>query len=249
MRSLFIAAALLLSSGLFAQKDSARHVRRIHPLVFSSVSYQLAVNGGKADTDLGNFAFKGYVQPELGIGFRYQQDTMEFATVTASATRFVFTLASANIIYDSGNEYPITNRVDVYMNNYAFAANYHRRITRKNPSHYFSFECGAGLHVIQWYGTVRTDDTQVGPYAATHRVNTPKKFYALPSTQVGLNFSLVSKEHKTSFLIGAQSELYLAKFNTINYTATYESANNTLYYHLRWSPVIMVPKVYVMAMF
>jgi hypothetical protein len=221
----------------------------MHPLVFSSVSYQLAMNGNKADTDLGNFGFKGYVQPEIGFGFRYQQDTMEFATVTASATRFVFTLASANVLYDNGNAYPITNRVDVYMNNYAFAASYHRRLTRKNPKRYFSFECGVGLHVIQWYGTVRTDDTQIGPYTATHKVNTPKELYALPSTHAGLNFALVSSEHKTNFLIGLQSELYLAKFNEINYTAEYASANSTLNYHLRWSPVILVPKVYVMAMF
>lgn len=249
MRLLLTASALFLSIGLFSQSDSLRKVRRVHPLVFSSVSYQLAVNGGKADTDLGNFGFKGYVQPEIGIGFRYQQDTMEFATVALSATRFVFTLASSNVIYDSGNEYPITNRVDLYMNNYAFTTAYHRRFTHKNPKHYFSFEAGVGVHVIQWYGTVRTDDTQIGPYSATHSVNTPKKFYALPSSQIGLNFSLVSSEHKTSFLFGVQSELYLGKFNGINYTAQYRSANNTLNYHLRWSPVILAPKVYVMAMF
>jgi hypothetical protein len=238
-----------LTGTICAQKDTLRKTRRVTPIVFSGISYQLAVNGNKAETDLGNFGFKGYVQPEIGLGIKYQQDTTEFATVGLSATRFVFTLASANILYDNGNEYPIVNRMDIYMNNFALTTAYHRRLTHKSQSHFWSLEVGAGVHFIQWYGTVRTDDTQVGPYAATHAVNTPKNFYALPSTSVGLNCSLLSREHKTSFLFGINSEMYLAKFDEIQYSARYASANTTLNYSFRWAPMILAPKVYVMAMF
>lgn len=238
----------LVFTSAYAQ-DSLRKPRRVTPIVFSAVSYQLAVNGHKAETDLGNFAFKGYVQPEIGLGIKYQQDTTEFATVGISATRYVFTLASNNVLHDNGNEYPVSNRVDIYMNNFALTTAYHRRITHKSQTHFLSLELGAGAHFIQWYGTVRTDDTQIGPYAATHSVNTPNKFYALPTAIVGLNCSILSREHKTNFLFGINSELYLANFDEIQYSARYTSANSTLNYSFRWAPMILAPRVYVMAMF
>lgn len=240
---------LTLSVAADAQQDSARRVRRIRPCVFSSVSYQFAVNGNSADTDLGNFGFKGYIQPEIGFGICYQQDSVEFATIGLSATRFVFTLASANHIIDNGNDYPITNRVDIYMNNYALTAGYHRRITHKNPSHYFSLECGTGIHLIQWYGTVHSDDQQVGPYMVTHTVSRPEKLYTLPSARIGLSCSLIPSGHSTNFLVGVQTELYLGKFNEVNYSVRYASSSSTLDYHFRWSPVVLAPKVYVMALF
>lgn len=239
----------LIAFDVLSAQDSLRKPRRVSPMIFSSLSYQIAVNGSSADSDLGNFGFKGYVQPELGIGIRYQQDSIEFATVGLSATRFVFTMGSENVLYDNGNEYPIHNRVDIYMNNYALTTGYHRRISHKSATHFFSLECGAGVHLIQWYGTVHSDDTEVGPYTATHAVNVPKKYYALPTAHAGLNCSLISTEHKTNFLFGVQSELYLAKFDEVKYSVQYTSPNSTLNYHFRWSPMILIPKVYVMAMF
>ncbi len=249
MRLATITFLFSLVFGALHGQDTLRKPRRVTPIVFSGVSYQFAINGKQAETDLGNFAFKSYAQPEIGLGIKYQQDTAEFATVGISATRYVFTLASNNVLYDNGNEYPISNRLDIYMNNFALNTTYHRRLTHKSPTHYLSLELGAGVHVIQWYGTVRTEDTQVGPYAATHTVHTPKEIYALPSTTLGLNCSLLSREHKTNFLFGINSTLYLGKFDEIEYNARYTSANTTLNYSLRWAPMILAPRVYVMAMF
>jgi hypothetical protein len=230
-------------------QDTLRKPRRVTPIIFSAVSYQLAVNGGKADSNLGNFGFKGYIQPQIGLGLKYQQDSTEFATVGLSATRFVFTLASSNVLYDNGNEYPIVNRVDVYMNNYALTTAYHRRLTHKSRTHFFSLELGAGVHLIHWYGTVHSDETTVGPYSVVHAVNTPKRLYALPTASAGLNCVLVSRESKTNFLIGINSELYLDNFWPVNYNVDYQSSSTLLQYHFSWAPVILAPKVYVMAMF
>ncbi len=242
-----IAFMLLVFTSMPAQ-DSLRRPRRITPIVFSSVSYQVALNGNKAVTDLGNFGFKGYVQPEIGLGLKYQQDSTEFATVALSATRFVFTLASDNRLSDTAN-YAIMNRMDIYMNNYALTTAYHRRLTHKSQSHYFSLELGAGVHLIQWFGTAHTDNGQVGPYAVTVSVNTPKKIYALPTASAGLNCTLISEEHRTNFLFGLNSELYLDNFWEVQYSAQYVSTNTTLNYSFRWAPVILAPKIYVMAMF
>jgi hypothetical protein len=232
-----------------ARTDTARRERNIRPCVFSSLSYQLAVNGSEADSDLGNFGFKGYVQPEIGLGLKYQQDSTEFAIVGLSATRFVFSLASQNRLIDNGTEYPVSNRVDVYMNNYALSTTYHRRLTYKKPAYYFAFEAGVGVHLLQWYGTVHSDDVQVGPYYATHKVSAPKDLYALPSATIGLNCVMISDQRKSNFVFGVTADMYLGKFNEINYQVQYTSPTETLNQHFRWSPVILAPKVYVMALF
>lgn len=207
------------------------------------------MNGSKAETDLGNFGFTGFLQPELGLGVRYQQDSSEFALVTLSVSRLGFTLSSANILHDNGTDYPIYNRLDLLMNNYSLETSYSRRITKDKRNRYLSFECGAGIHLLQWYGVTHSADTAVGPYSITRTINSAKDVYALPSAQIGLNCFINSTEHKTQFLIGVRSQLYLAKFSEIRYSVSYTSPNNTLNYYFRWSPVIMTPKIYVMAVF
>lgn len=207
------------------------------------------MNGKTADTDLGNFGFTGYLQPELGLGIRYQQDSTEFALVTLSVARLGFTLSSANIIHDNGNDYPIYNRLDVMLNNYSLETSYHRRITKDKRNHYFSLECGAGIHVIQYYDVAHSTDTAAGPYMISRVIDPGKELYALPSAQIGLNCFFRSDDHKTEYLVGIRSQLYLAKFSELKYSVSYASPNTTLNYYFRWSPVLLTPKVYVMAVF
>lgn len=243
----FLFSLCLLSLNLSAQ-DSIRKPRKFRIGAYSSASYQVAMNGNTADTDLGNFAFKGYVQPEIGLGMRYQQDSSEFALITLSAARLTLTLASSNIIDDGGNEYPITNHIDVYMNNYSLETSYHRRISKTHKRHYCSMEFGVGVHYLQWYGTSTSIDTVAGPYHITRSVEFKDNF-ALPSAMLGFNTTIKSKEHKTDFIFGIRSQLFLGKFPEINYEAQYTSPSNTLNYYFRWEAMILVPKFYVMAVF
>jgi hypothetical protein len=239
---------LLAGSTLVAQDSIPKH-RNVHLGVYSTLSYQVAMNGKAAKTDMGNFGFTGYLQPELGLGIRYQQDSTEFALVTLSVARLGFTLSSGNVIHDNGTDYPIYNRLDVMLNNYSLETSYHRRITKDKRNRYFSLECGAGIHIIQYYGVANSLDTAVGPYTISRTIDPGKELYALPSAQLGLNCFFRSSEHKTEYLIGIRSQLYLAKFSQLNYSVQYTSPNTTLYYYFRWSPVILTPKIYVMAVF
>lgn len=249
MKFPLLALVVFITTSIAAQTpDSTRKPRKVRIGAYSSASYQVAVNGNSASTNLGNFAFKGYVQPEIGLGVRYQQDSTEFATVTLSASRLVLTLASSNVIFDNGNEYPITNRIDVYMNNYSLEAAYHRRISKTKGRHFWSLECGAGVHVLQWYSAGTSIDTVAGPYKITRSINSGNP-YVLPSAMLGINTTILSAEHKNEFIIGLRGQLYLGKFSEIKYEANYTSPDNTLNYYFRWSPVILTPKVYVMLVF
>lgn len=238
--------AVLIATLAIAQPDSTRKPQRVRIGAYTGASYQFAINGTKANTNLGNFGFKGYLQPEIGLGIRYQQDTTEFATVILSASRLQFTLASSNIIFASGNEYPIENRIDVDVNVYSMEAAYHRRISKKR--NYWSLEAGAGIHVLSWYGATLSEDTVAGPYSVSRSINSPSTF-ALPSVSLGFNYCVKNRDNKMEYIIGTHDQLYLGKFREIDYEVQYASGNQTLAYYFKWSPVLLMPKVYVMVVF
>ena len=252
MRTLLITLSVLSSLLLSAQQDSLSKQRKSSKLkigIHTSASYQVAVNGLKADTDLGNFAFKGYLQPSVGLALVYLSDSTEFATITLNAARLSYTLGSKNIISSNGNDYEITNRFDVFMNNYSLTASYNRRIAQPSQQNTISIEAGMGLHYLSEYSTLRMDDSLAGPYTVTTSLETHKKNYFLPSATLGFNMLLRPTENKAHFIFGINSTLFLDNLSEVRYYATYSENNSQLSYSFRWAPVLLMPRVSVMVVF
>jgi hypothetical protein len=247
-----IAGILLLSvlcASLNAQSDSLRKKSRIHFGITTSASYQIAVNGKKAETNLGDFAFKGYMQPSIGLAMMYEQDSTEYAMVAVSASRLSYTLGSQNILNDSGNTYDIFNRFDVFMNNYSLSASYNRRLAQMNPYNSLYLEAGMALHYIQEYNTLRVDDSIVGPYTVATSLETVKKNYFLPSAYLGLNAQLRTAESKTRFIVGLGSSIFLDNLSEVKYSASYSQPSETISYSFRWAPVLMMTRISVAVVF
>lgn len=242
------ALSALVSNALTSDSANAKK-KKILVGIHTSASYQVAVNGLKADTDLGNFAFKGYLQPSVGLALVYLSDSTEFATITLNAARLSYTLGSKNIISSNGNDYEITNRFDVFMNNYSLTASYNRRIAQPSTQNTISIETGMGLHYISEYSTLRMDDSLAGPYTVTTSLETHKKNYFLPSATLGFNMLLRPTENKAHFIFGINSTLFLDNLSEVRYYATYSETNWQLSYSFRWAPVLLMPRVSVMVVF
>lgn len=238
-----------LTLTLHAQQDTTKKERRVRFGLYSSLSYQFTVNPNGAHTNLGNVAFKGYLQPGIGLGVRYQQDSSEFALITASAAFLAYTIGTKNIIYDNGNSYEIVNRYDFNISNFALEGSYHKRLGKLSANTTLAWECGAGLHVLYWAGATYSGDTAVGPYTITRQLESRRDYYVMPSAQLGLDMTIKSPSHRTEYIIGLRSQIYLSQFAEVRYDIQYTSPNTTLNYHIRYSPVILTPKAYVMVVF
>ena len=236
-------------TALSAQTDSTQRFRKVRMGVFTAISHQVAVNGGEADTDMGNFGFKGYLQPELGIALRYQQDSSEFGLLTISASRLNFSVANVNTLLANGNSYPVINRMDIFLSNYAANVSYHKRITRKSPRRYLSLETGIGIHVMNCETAAISSDTAVGPYSISRTLNYQQSVFALPSAELGLNLTLVPEQAATEFTFGLRGEVYLGKSPEITYHSYYTRPADSFSYYFRWSPMLLTPKLYVLAVF
>ncbi|HTF02687.1 MAG TPA: hypothetical protein VK826_01645 [Bacteroidia bacterium] len=238
----FLAAIVfvLLFTVLHAQVPS----KKLRLGIFSSASYQVAVNGQKAATNLGNFGFKGYTQPSIGIGVKYEQDSTEFAIVNFSASNLVYSLGSANIIYDGNNSYDIINSFDIFLHQYALEASYHRRFAQIDSRYSFSLECGAGLHYMRLYGALKSDDTLAGPYHISSQLQIGKANFFVPSAEIGISMLVRPVLYKAHVLVGLNCNLFLSEFSEVNYTAKYDDGNSAINYYFRWSPVLLVPKIY-----
>jgi hypothetical protein len=244
-----IALMLLIHTFLFAQDSLRRSHRNIHFGLFTTASYPFALNGNNISTNLGNVAFKGQLNPGIGLGIRYQQDSSEFALVTAGVQFLAYTASTSNIIFDNGNEYKIVNNYSMSITNVALEASYHKRISKFGQFGYLSFETGAGVHLLNWAGALYSADTAIGPYTITRQLESYRNYYVMPSAQIGLDVTVRPPAHNMQYIIGLQSQLYIAKFAEVRYDIQYTSPNNTLNYYFHWSPVILTPKLFMMVVF
>ncbi len=249
MKFILVVATSLLSFTLNAQADSLRKPSKLRFGVYSSASYQFAVNGNKAQTNLRNFAFKGYLQPEIGLGIKYEQDSSEFAFVSVSTSQLAFTLASKNILEDASATYEIFNRFDIYMNKIALELSYHKRIAQIDQRYSFSLECGVGIHYFNVYNTLKSDDTLVGPYTVSSQLILDKTKYFLPSAEIGISMLVRPVLYKAQVMVGIRAQLYLDNFPQVSYSSHYLNALTLYDYDFRWSPVLMEPKIYAAVMF
>jgi hypothetical protein len=242
----FPAIVCVLLSTVLAAQESPKKLRLG---IFSSASYQVAVNGMKAETNLGNFGFKGYMQPSVGIGVKYEQDSTEFAIIHFSVSNLVYSLGSENIIYDGTNSYNISNSFDIFLHQYALEMSYHRRFAQIDSRYSFSLECGAGLHYMNLYSALKSDDTLAGPYHISSQLQIDKADFFVPSAEIGISMLVRPVMYKAHVLVGLNCNLFLSEFSEVNYTAKYDDGNAAINYYFRWSPVLLVPKIYAAVLF
>lgn len=245
----FFLALFTLSLPAQKQDSIPRKPHKVRFGFYSSGSYQITVNGNDVQTNLGNAAFKGYFQAGFGIGIRYQQDSTEFALVTASIGFINYTLSSQNIIEDNGNSYNILNHYDMSNFNAGLEASYHRRVAPVGMYDYLSLEAGAGIHMIDWAGATYSGDTAVGPYSITRTLESDRNPYFIPSAQIGMDLTVRNPLHKTEFVFGLRAQMYLAKFAEVQFDMHYTNTNTTLNYYIHYAPELFTPKAYVMVVF
>jgi hypothetical protein len=223
--------------------------KRIYFGVSTSASYQIAANGSKAITNLGNFGFKGYIQPEIGLALKYQQDSTEFAIVAVSASKMAYTLSANTILQNGLSSYSAVDRFDIFMNQYSMKLSYHRCIAHTSPAFSFNVEAGIGLHYFRTYETMTTDDTLIGPYSVVSTLEVEKENYFLPSVEVGLNMLVKPVTSKAQVIFGLRTDLYLDNFSEVNYTSTYTNGTAVSNNHFRWAPTLLVPEIYAAVFF
>lgn len=245
MKNLLPIIALLLQLTGNAQSP----VQKIRFGLISSLSYQFAMNGSKAESNMGNMGFKSYIQPEIGLSLKYEQDSTEFALVSVSASRMAYTLSGKNILINGSASYDVYNRFDVYTNNYSMELSYHKRIGQFGPNTRISLECGVGVHYIQRYDQSVSDDTLLGPYAITTLLEFEKDKYFLPSAELGLSMLVKPVTYKAQVLFGLRCNLFLDNFSAINYSSHYSDGTTQHNYDFRWAPTLLVPKVYAAVLF
>jgi len=223
--------------------------KRIYFGPATSASYQITVNGAKAETNLGNFGFKGYVQPEIGLAFKYQQDSTEFALVSISASKIAYTLSANTILRNGLSNYAATDRFDVFMNQFSMKLSYHRSIAHISPAFSFNLEAGIGLHYLRTYETMTSEDTIISPYTIVHSLDIEKGNFFLPSLEVGMNMLVKPMTSKAQVIFGLRSNLYLDNFSEVSYTSTYTNGTAVSNNHFRWAPTLLVPEVYAAVLF
>lgn len=249
MKRFLVLLLFAVTTFAHAQTDTARKFHRVRFGLYSSLSYQFILNGNDAQTNMGNVAFKGRLNPSIGIGIRYQQDSTEYALVTASAAFLDYSVSAINTLTDNTGSYELVHRYGMAIANFSLEASYHHRLKTFSPRTSLGFECGAGIHVLNWAGAVYACDSAVGPYTLTCTFESNRNYHAIPSAQLGLNLNLKSFSHRTEYIFGLRSQLYLAKFSEVQYDLQYTSPSQTVNYYFHYAPVILTPKAYVMVVF